>query len=136
VLETRSRNYWWLVALEAASFVSLPCWELTAIWAAPVSHPFRFGVSLLVTASVAMYVCHVGPALFAARFGKRRPLLSWVLLIWLSLGYIEWLGSMALTLEGIPEIVPGWLRNQGNWSGLTVAVAFLAVVMTVTWVIS
>lgn len=117
------RNFWWLVALEATLFFSLPCWEFTAIWAAPISHPARFGVALVVTAAVATFSCHVGPALFAARFGGRLRRITWVVLVWLSVGYVEWLGSLAHTEAEFPGFLPNVLPDLGALSRVSITVA-------------
>jgi hypothetical protein len=133
-METRAREFWWLVALEATLFLSLPCWELTATVAAPVNHPLRFGISLVVAAAVAMFSCHVGPALFAAHFGARWPRLSWVPLVWLGVGYIEWLGNLARAEAEFLRVVPVWLTNLSDWSRFGVAASFLAIVTIAAWV--
>jgi len=113
-VEQNTQDLWWFVGLEATLFFSLPCWELTAPWAEPVSHPIRFAFSLFAAASGATLACHVGPALFAAKFGGRRHRFSWVLLLWLAAGYLAWLLSIVVALR--------------EWTSLGAIVVFLAVV--------
>lgn len=74
-MEPNKREFWWLVALQACLCFSLSCWEATAPWAEPASHPIRFAIVLILASSLATLACHIGPALFAARFGGLRSAL-------------------------------------------------------------
>jgi hypothetical protein len=135
-MERRKREFWWLLALEATLFLSWPCWELTAPWAEPVGNAFRFAVSVLVGATVTTFACHWGPAAFAARFGGRPRRFSWVLPLWLGLGYTEWILGAAWSVAHLASPVriagtPGGLRN---WSWLGLGVAFLAIATIAAWV--
>ena len=129
-METNRWEVRWLIALEAMLFLSLPCWESAAIWIPPVGHPLRFGVTLTLSAAIATFSCHVGPGLFASRFGTRRPRLVWVFLIWLAVGYVDWLGTLARAEADLTGVV--WPANlgAGSWRVIAVAlpIAFLAVV--------
>ncbi len=137
-MATHGRQIWWLTALEAILFFSLPCWQSAAIWIRPVGHPLRFGISLTLTAAIATFSFHVGPALFATRLGYRWSRPTSVLLVWLGVGYVEWLGSLARTETEFVRIVPGWLAalGTGPWrvAAIALPIMFLAVVTTVVWV--
>jgi len=101
------RDFWWLLGLEATLFFSLPCWELTAPYAEPATYPLRFVICVLGAATVATLACHIGPALFAARFGGLRHRLAWLLLLWLGFGYLEWLLSVVRTTSLVSAYLPG-----------------------------
>jgi hypothetical protein len=132
-MEKHNGELWWLASLEAILFLSLPCWESTAIWAVPVGHLLRFSVGLIGGATVAMLCCHVGPALFAARLRGQRPVLKWIVLAWLSLGCLEWLGTMARAEPfclPVSSALPDYLRG---WSAFWIPGVFLAIVTTAVW---
>src|SRR5579862_233309 len=128
----RRREVWWLLTLEATLFLSLPFWESTAAWAEPFSEPFRFGISLIGAATVAMFACHMGPAALPTRSGEcPHHGLFRVLLLWLSFGYLTWMLGMAQAAA----VLAASVRNAGgdwgepNFSYAGVLVAFLVVVM-------
>jgi hypothetical protein len=126
----RRREVWWLLTLEATLFLSLPFWESTAAWAEPFSEPFRFGISLIGAATVAMFACHIGPAALATKFGEcpHHGLLR-VLLLWLSFGYLAWM----LGLAQAAAILVASMRNGGlSYAG--VVLAFLVVVTVAAWI--
>lgn len=136
-MEKRRREVWWLLALEATLFLSLPFWESTAPWAEPVDKPYRFGISLISAATAAMFACHLGPAALAAKFGDRsRYRFSQVLLLWLGFGYIAWTLSMAQSVAVLtaPVRIAGEDQSGISWLYPGVVAALLAAVMIVAWV--
>jgi len=94
------REFWWLVILQASLCFSLSCWEATAPWAEPARYPIRFVVVLISAATVATLACHVGPALFAAKLGEHVSRFTPLLLLWLAVGYIEWVLSIFAVQSG------------------------------------
>ncbi|MFN7935383.1 MAG: hypothetical protein U0R19_18790 [Bryobacteraceae bacterium] len=84
-MPTTTREIWWLAALEATLFFSLPFWELTASYAEPTTNPFRFAAAILFAATVATLLFHIAPAFLATK-SIRIPT---ALAIWLALGYTE-----------------------------------------------
>jgi hypothetical protein len=83
------QELWWLIALEATLFFSLPCWEQTATWADPLRAPLAFATSVLGTATFTMLACHVGPAFAAATYAGRSFRWEWILLLLAGAGYAE-----------------------------------------------
>jgi hypothetical protein len=134
VVVKRSKDYWWLLALEAAVFFSLPSWEMTSVYAAPANHPIRFFVSLVIAATAAMFACHVGPGLFAIQFKGRLPRLAWILLPWLGLGYLEWLGSLARSAAGVCGIMPSWITERGPWITIVITLTMLLAITAAVWI--
>ena len=133
----RRREVWWLLTLEATLFLSLPFWESTAAWAEPFSEPFRFGISLIGAATVAMFACHIGPAALETRFGEGpHHGLFRVLMLWLSVGYLAWMLGMAQAAA----VLAASVRNGGgDWTDTNlsypgVAVAFLVSVIVAAWI--
>jgi len=115
-VERNSRDFWWLVGLEATLFLSLPCWEMTAPWAKPTSHPAEFGIALVGAATVATLACHVGPGLLAKQFGRPQHWIWALLLVWLGIGYAEWAISVARAVaDAMPTILRTSMRIHGNW---------------------
>lgn len=104
-MEKPSGDFWWLVALEALLFFSLPFWELTAPWAEPATYPFRFAGTVLASATVAMLVCHIGPAFFAARFGHRKQTLAPLFWSWLAAGYVALLVGWSMALTTVLQVL-------------------------------
>ena len=124
-----SREYWWLIGLEATLFFSLPCWENTARWSRPAANPLQFTAFVISAATIAMLCCHIGPAMFAAKFGARPHLAWWIPAIWLSAGYLEWLGTVR-TLG--PHVYwPHILRRPIE---IALVFAVLAVITLVAWI--
>jgi hypothetical protein len=116
-------EFWWLLALKATLFLSLPCW-VTASYAQPASYPIRFAACLVAATSVSALVFHVGPALFAARFGSREYPFSWVLSLCVAAGYMYY----ALRLA---EFVA---RSFGDKMWLAAEVTFLLALLVVGFV--
>lgn len=84
-----------LILLESTLFFSVSFWELTALWAQPTFHPIAFlGISLL-GATAALFLCHLGPALLAARHHSGNTAFNTLLLLWLAAGYVEWVLILA-----------------------------------------
>ena len=137
-MEKRRREVWWLLALEATLFLSLPFWESTAPWAEPIGKPYRFSISLIFAATAAMFACHLGPASLATKFGDRpsRHRFSQVLLVWLGFGYIAWTLSMAQSVAVLtaPVRIAGEDQIGIGWFYPGVMAALVAVVMIVAWV--
>jgi hypothetical protein len=125
-----SPEYWWLIGLEATLFFSLPCWENTARWSWPAANPAQFAAFVISAATIAMLCCHIGPAMCAAKFGARPHVAWWVPAIWLSAGYLEWLGTPVRTL-GPYVYLPHVLRRP-----LEIAFLFavLIAITVVAWV--
>ncbi|MEP7366712.1 MAG: hypothetical protein ABI972_25930 [Acidobacteriota bacterium] len=95
-------DFWWLVASEATLFLSLAFWEPTASYGKPLTQPIAFSVSLILGATIAMMLCHVGPALFAARCGPWTTRWRWVLFVWLAAGFMDWWFSLtAVTFSAL-----------------------------------
>jgi hypothetical protein len=138
-VENCRREFWWLLILEAALFFSLPCWDLTASWAEPVDHPFRFGVAVVAASAAAMFACHLGPAVFAARFGRRQYPFSWVLLVWLGVGYVEWILSSARPAGAIflvTVVVAAWVKSwwkPAAVAGLLLGAGIVVWAMVTNW---
>lgn len=110
--------YWWLVALEAGLFFSACCWEVTVAFARPTHQPWPFVASLLGAATLSLLLCHVGPAYFAARPGRKNQLVLGILAVWLGAGYIQWIGSLSDVF---------WMMLPGaRWAAVAVAVAIAA----------
>ncbi len=115
---TAGGELWWLVALKAGLFFSAGCWEVTAAFALPTHQPWPFAASLLGAATVALLLCHVGPAYLASRPGRVRPLYLGILAVWLGAGYIQWIGSLSDVF---------WMMLPGRrWAAVAVAVALAA----------
>jgi hypothetical protein len=101
------RDFWWLVGLEATLFASLPCWEATAPYAEPATFPFRFGLIVLLAATLATLACHVVPAFFAARYQGTERWFWWLLLPWLGFGYLDWLITLVRATQMAADRLPG-----------------------------
>ena len=71
-LQDDTPDFWWLAALEASLSFSLICSESVAPRAAPLTHPLRFSIVVMIIATLAMGAYHVGPALFAVRLSWSR----------------------------------------------------------------
>jgi len=110
-----------------------PCWDLTAQWAEPVSNPFRFGVALIVGATLATIACHVGPAMFAARFGDHQHRFSWIVLLWLAVGYLEWIFTGSRYFSIIGQSVDSE-HPLSQWASFGMTPMFLVTVLIAGWV--
>jgi hypothetical protein len=114
--------------LEATLFFSLPCWETTARWSWAAANPLQFAAFVISAATIAMLCCHIGPAMFAAKFGARPHVAWWIPAIWLSAGYLEWLGTVR-TLG--PHVY--WPRVLSRPIEIALVFTVLAVITLVAW---
>ena len=105
VLNTISRDVWWLVASEAVLFLSFAYWEPVASYGRPLSEPPFFWAALIGVAMAATLVCHVGPALIAAEASARETRWRWLVIVWLAAGLIEWWHTLT---------VPAWVWPIGK----------------------
>src|ERR1700737_3274337 len=129
-LRNPSREYWWLIGLEATLFFSLPCWENTAPWSWPAVNPLQFAAFVISTATIAMLCCHIGPAMYAAKFGARPHLPWWIPAIWLSAGYLEWLGTLVRTVAPYSY----WPHAPHRPIGVAFVFAILAAITIIAWI--
>lgn len=109
-MERTQRDLWWLVALQAALCFSLPCWELSAAWAAPTRWPLGFAAAMAALAAIAVLACHVGPAFLAARRPGALPFAR-VVLSWAGAGCVE----RIVTLTSIAGLAR---PESSGWDGV------------------
>jgi hypothetical protein len=125
----RTSEYWWLIGLEATLVFSLPFWEDTAPWSWPAANPVQFAAFVIGAATIAMLCCHIGPAMCAAKFGRRPHLPWWIPAIWLSAGYLEWLGTLVRTLGPFT-----YSPNQQRPIDIAFVFAVLAAITIIAWI--
>lgn len=125
------RDFRWLVALEAASFFSMPCWWLTASWASPLADPVGYLTAV------------AGPA-YAARSLLRIPeWAAWVVRGFLLIWYLHWFGGalglawpspVRFGLLVLPAIaLAPVLRRAITVVGVLVGPAFLLSAVVTSW---
>ena len=145
-MQDDTHDFWWLVALEASLSFSLICWESVACLAAPLTHPLNFTVAVVVVATLAMAVYHLGPALFAAKFGAHRHWFANGLSVSMAAFYLQWCLGFAILVRHeaavvgwpfvlcilIAGLVKSWWK-AGGLAGLVFGLAVLGWAFATSW---
>ncbi|MGJ5816163.1 hypothetical protein [Paludibaculum fermentans] len=126
-------EFWWLVFLESTLFFSQSFWESGPPYAEPSFHPWPFTAVTLLAATIALFLCHLGPAFLAARRTSGQLPQGGLLLVWLAAGYLECIPALARSIAfPLSESAPFQELHMGiftrtypaAWLGLT-AIIFL-----------
>lgn len=118
------REFWFLVLLESTLFLCWPFWEQAVIWTAPRDHPLSFAAVTIGSATLALLLTHLGPALFAFRWQGGVPAIAVLLIVWLAAGYLEWIVILARL---IAQVLP-WGMPSNDLNLALVAATFVSIV--------
>lgn len=122
-VKSESSDFWWLLALEAMLFLSLPCW-VSAAYVRPATHPARFVLILIALAALGTLIFHIAPAFWGRQFGRGQNLFVWIVMLWLSAGYIYY--SMHL-LQALIDIFASSYGPSVRLAALIIGLLLLAI---------